>query len=456
MTAVIATAEEATNQIVSQLRAGKMDEAVAQYTQYREDLGYLLLNRAGTDAQMQKVVANLLYRARDYDKAATCCENLGELDKAAGLYALSENYPLAAEMFTRIGQPLRAAEMFEKARNFRHASELYLTAGDQLRAAQCAERAGESLRAGALFAEQGRHQQALEVLQKVKRGEPDFLDAALLVARLLEQSGHADLAARRLKGLREQDNGELNAGTARMVYALAELAQKRGALAEAKAYFGELVAWDFSFKDARARLDAMNAVANVPGAKDANVPGTKDAKDAAKNAKDAEDELETVAAEPLAEAASSSALVSVMEGFEFLKQLPLFETLSLTDLRAFYHRCETVQLAQGDVLIQQGVPGAALYVLTAGTLEVCKLAPSGERKVVAHLPVGSYVGEMGLVDDGPTSAQVRAASAGTALRISRADFEQLLGASDRMALAIYRVFVRTLSERLRATTAKLS
>ena len=337
---------------------------------------------------------------------------------------------MAAEMFTRIGQPLRAAEMFEKARNFRHACELYLAAGDQLRAAMCAERAGESLRAGSLYAEQGRHQQALEVLQKVKRNEPDFLEAALLVAQLLEQTGHADLAARRLRSLRDQAGVELDAMSARVVYALAALAQKRGAAAEAKALFGEIVAWDFSFRDARSRLAALEA------------PGIA-----------AQHEDDLVEVEPLD---AATELVSVMEGFEFLKQLPLFETLSLNDLRAFYHRCETVALAPGDVLIQQGVPGAALYVLTAGSLEVLKIAASGEGKVVAQLPVGSYVGEMGLVDDSPTSAEVRAAVAGSALRIRKADFEQLLGASDRMALAIYRVFVRTLSERLRATTAKLS
>jgi tetratricopeptide (TPR) repeat protein len=364
---MIATADQATTEIVALLRAGKMDEAVTHYTQYREDLGYLLVNRAGTDPQMQKVVANLLYRARDYDKAASCCENLGEHEKAAALYALAENYPLAAEMFMQIGQPMRAAEMFEKARNYRYACQLYVQIGDKLRAAQCAERAGELLRAGTLLAEQKRAPQALEVLQKIKRTEPDYPEATALIARLLEESGHADLAARKRHALHSDDT------------------------------------------------------------------------------------IETVEAEPI-----GSEVVSVMEGFEFLKQLPLFETLSLADMRAFYHRCETVNLAAGDVLIRQGVPGEALFVLTVGALEVRKIAASGEGTVVARLPVGSYVGEMGLVDDSPTSAEVRASANGSALRIGKRDFEQLLGASDRLALSIYRVFVKTLTERLRATTARVA
>ncbi len=416
------TAEEATSEIVTLLHAAKMEEAVACYTQYREDLGYLLLNRAGSDAQMQKVVANLLYRARDYDKAASCCENLGELEKAATLYALSENYPMAAEMFTRVGQDIKAAEMFERARNYRHACELYLKAGDRIRAAQNAERAGELLRAGTLLAGQNKHQQALEVLQKVKRGDSDFLDASLLVAELLEKSGHADIAARKLQALKA--TGDLDANSARVSYALARLAEKRGATGEAKALYSEIIAWDVAFKDAHARLQALANAEDIP----------------------------SIDAEPLAD---EDGVVTVMEGFEYLKQLPLFETLSLNDLRAFFDLCEKVPLAPGDVLIRQGVPGEALFVITEGSLEVRKITNSGDAKTVATLPTGSYVGEMGLVDDSPTSAEVRAASAGSALKISKANFHQLLRTSDRMALSIYRVFVRTLSERLRQTTAKV-
>ena len=72
--------------LIKLLSDGKVAEAADIYSRCQEDIGYLLINKVQSDPRIQKLVANMFFRARDFDKAALCCENLGENDKAAQLY----------------------------------------------------------------------------------------------------------------------------------------------------------------------------------------------------------------------------------------------------------------------------------------------------------------------------------------------------------------------------------
>src|SRR5205814_1688829 len=101
------------------------------------------------------------------------------------------------------------------------------------------------------------------------------------------------------------------------------------------------------------------------------------------------------------------ALVSMMDGFDFLKSTPLFKDLSLDEMKAVYAACETQRFAPGAVLIEQGQPGEALYVLRKGSAKVTRVA-QGAEEMVARMGAGSPAGEMSLVDDAPTSARVSA------------------------------------------------
>jgi CRP/FNR family transcriptional regulator, cyclic AMP receptor protein len=58
-----------------------------------------------------------------------------------------------------------------------------------------------------------------------------------------------------------------------------------------------------------------------------------------------------------------------------------------------------------DVLIRQGEPIDALYVLLAGTLAV---QVGSDRRQIAQLSAGEIVGEMSFIDARPPSATVRA------------------------------------------------
>jgi len=135
---------------------------------------------------------------------------------------------------------------------------------------------------------------------------------------------------------------------------------------------------------------------------------------------------------------------------EFLAQLPLFAGLDETHLDRLYSMAETVTLQAGELLMEEGSPGDALYVALSGRFDVSKR--SGDREIViAACSPGEMIGEISLLDQSPRTASVRAVEPATLLKISRAAFEQLLMRSPDAALAV----LRTVTARLRNTELML-
>jgi PPM family protein phosphatase len=136
-----------------------------------------------------------------------------------------------------------------------------------------------------------------------------------------------------------------------------------------------------------------------------------------------------------------------MEGVELVQKLPLFRTLTFDETRALFAIARPVTKAKGEVVIEEDSLGSALYILRKGKVRI-------ERRgtLLGTRGVGEILGEMSLVDDVLTSADVIADDEGVELlMIPRRDFESLLERDPPLALKVYKAFCRTLSERLRTT-----
>src|SRR6476469_11060584 len=80
----------------------------------------------------------------------------------------------------------------------------------------------------------------------------------------------------------------------------------------------------------------------------------------------------------------------------------------------------------GDLIVKQGEPANAFYILISGRARVVKLgANNGEEIVLATLKPGDSFGEAALSEGGTRSATVRCSTAVEALRLDRSDFLQL-------------------------------
>jgi CRP-like cAMP-binding protein len=144
-----------------------------------------------------------------------------------------------------------------------------------------------------------------------------------------------------------------------------------------------------------------------------------------------------------------------MDGFNFLQKISLFADMPLPDMKAFYNICEERTFQDNERLIEQGQPGMALFVVRFGTVSVQRV--EGQRVTeVTTLGPGSHVGEMSLIDEQPTSARVVAKGTVVVFEIGRDRFLRFIATNDKFAARVYKVFVRTMAQRLRETTSKLS
>jgi signal transduction histidine kinase len=135
---------------------------------------------------------------------------------------------------------------------------------------------------------------------------------------------------------------------------------------------------------------------------------------------------------------------------EFLRRQPLFSGLPEADLQRLYSQARTLKLPPGRVLIEEGTPGDALYILISGELEISKYAAAQDVKMDVRRP-GDVIGEMSLLDNSPRSASVRTLTETEVLMISKEVFERVMLGSAPAALAT----LRTVMYRLRQNEALL-
>src|SRR4051794_40775530 len=103
----------------------------------------------------------------------------------------------------------------------------------------------------------------------------------------------------------------------------------------------------------------------------------------------------------------------------------------------------------GGVLIQQGVPVDALFILLEGRLAVWLRGKRGPERELARLSAGEIVGEMSFVDARPPSATVKALEDSTVFALSKATLNRKLAADPGFAARFYRALAIYLSTTVR-------
>lgn len=177
--------------LIQTLAAGRVDEAADLYARVREDIAFQLISRAQGNNDVMQQVANLFFRARDFQRAAYCCEQLDEQEKAAALYEKAADYAAGAQCYAAAGNAQKAAELFEKGGNPAEAAKLYLTLGDVdhlARAALCFEKASRPFDAAQAWERAGKIEKALALYGAVEDDSPDKKLALRLAKELLDKS----------------------------------------------------------------------------------------------------------------------------------------------------------------------------------------------------------------------------------------------------------------------------
>ncbi len=135
---------------------------------------------------------------------------------------------------------------------------------------------------------------------------------------------------------------------------------------------------------------------------------------------------------------------------EFLRRLPLFADLSDEDLAQFARRVQDVAIDAGTVLMREGDPGDAVYIVIDGELDVL-LHKAGRETPVDLRVSGDVIGEMAPLIGQPRKATIRARTPAHLLKIDTDDFADVFRYSSTAALTI----LRTVALYLRSMEADL-
>jgi CRP-like cAMP-binding protein len=103
----------------------------------------------------------------------------------------------------------------------------------------------------------------------------------------------------------------------------------------------------------------------------------------------------------------------------------------------------------GAVLIEQGVPVDAVFILLEGHLAVWLRGKRGPERELARLGAGEIVGEMSFVDARPPSATVRALEDSTVFAIPKPALNAKLATDSGFAARFYRALAIYLSTTVR-------
>jgi signal transduction histidine kinase len=128
---------------------------------------------------------------------------------------------------------------------------------------------------------------------------------------------------------------------------------------------------------------------------------------------------------------------------EDLAKLALFRSVDVNSLPPFLQDCEMRSIPSGAILIEADQPNEHLYLVLSGEVGVHLGSPASPPIVI--LGAGETVGELSLIDQGPTSAYVVAHEPTRVLVLSEAAMWSLVTASHAISLNL----LRTLSTRLR-------
>lgn len=127
-----------------------------------------------------------------------------------------------------------------------------------------------------------------------------------------------------------------------------------------------------------------------------------------------------------------------------LRLLPLFEGVPAASLARIAGRMRRRLLAAGTVVVKQGDPARALYLLRAGKLEATVEGGDPEAPPIAIIEPPKWFGELAILTRYPRTATVTAATKSEIWSLSRERFEAMFARHPVML----RNVIRSLSERI--------
>lgn len=136
------------------------------------------------------------------------------------------------------------------------------------------------------------------------------------------------------------------------------------------------------------------------------------------------------------------------ENIELMKDLPVFDSLTTGELIQIERVLHERHYGPGEVVFNEGEPGAGLYIIKKGAIEITKKIAGGDAIQLAIIPERSFFGELALLDETPRSASALALTQSTLYGFSKPDLEHLLERNQRLGVKIILNLSKLVTRRL--------
>ncbi|MEI6231852.1 MAG: cyclic nucleotide-binding domain-containing protein [Planctomycetota bacterium] len=116
---------------------------------------------------------------------------------------------------------------------------------------------------------------------------------------------------------------------------------------------------------------------------------------------------------------------------QHLRSVPIFKDLDESFIKQLKDRVELLRFDAGQVIVKQGDPADAFYLIRVGCVKISQSHPGGEM-VLTYLGRGEYFGEMGLLKGGPRTASCTALDHVEVVCIRKVHFDFMLSWYDSL------------------------
>jgi CRP/FNR family transcriptional regulator, cyclic AMP receptor protein len=103
---------------------------------------------------------------------------------------------------------------------------------------------------------------------------------------------------------------------------------------------------------------------------------------------------------------------------------------------------------KGEFIIRENELSDCAYIMESGRAEVCKTLPNGKYQVVGVLEENDIFGELGLIDELPRSASVRALESCRVSMLTQQAFKSLARNNPQALMPILKILTNRLRETL--------
>lgn len=131
---------------------------------------------------------------------------------------------------------------------------------------------------------------------------------------------------------------------------------------------------------------------------------------------------------------------------QILKTVPLFSSFTDQQIAMLASCVQHRSYPRGAAILRAGEETEALYIILSGRVKVLIPDEEGHEVILSMMGAQDFVGEMGLLDDLPSSATVETLEPCEMLRIPRTAFLTCLEGNSEVAMTVLRNLIKRLRD----------